>query len=74
MNKVLCSTKFLELKATTSPIEGVDWIYAHRPNAKNVVVIVPVIQDKYVLFLKTNRPPILNEGIGQYCICRAYRR
>lgn len=68
MNKVLCSTKFLELKSTTSPIEGVDWIYAHRPNAKNVVVIVPIINDEYVLFLKTNRPPIINEGIGQYCI------
>ena len=68
MNKVLCSTKFLELKATTSPVEGVDWIYAHRPNAKKVVVIVPIIKGEYIMFLKTKRPPIESEGIGQYCI------
>ena len=68
MNKILASTEFLELKAATSPIGGKDWIYAHRPNAKNVIVIIPVIKNESVLFLKTKRPPIISEGIGQFCI------
>jgi len=68
INKVLHSTEFLELKSTQSPISGKDWVYAHRPNAKNVIVIVPIITNEYVLFLNTKRPPIISEGIGQQCI------
>lgn len=64
MSKVLYSTKFLELKSTKSS-SGNDWAYAHRPNAKNVVVIVPIIHDKdgdKIVFIETKRPPLLAEN------------
>lgn len=63
---ILCDTKFLQLKSTKSK-SGHDWVYAHRPNAKDVVVVLPVIQDK-VLFLIEERPPLLAEGKGKFSI------
>ena len=66
MSRVLCSTKYLELKSTKSKT-GSDWVYAHRPNAKDVVVILPYTEDE-VLFLIEERPPIQAENRGKYCI------
>ena len=66
MNKTLYYTKFLELKSTTAK-DGKDWIYAHRPNAHDVVVILPATKDE-VLFLIEERPPIQTEGKGVYTI------
>ena len=66
MNKTLYYTKFLELK-TTSTKNGNAWIYAHRPNAKDVVVILPTTEDE-VLFLIEERPPMQAENKGKYTI------
>ena len=62
-SKVLYNTKYIQLKSTKSKI-GSDWVYAHRPNAKDVVVIVPVIKNRQVLFLIENRPPLVAEGVA----------
>lgn len=67
MNKILYDTKYLQLKSTKSK-SGHDWVYAHRPNAKDVVVILPIINDEKVLFLKEERPPLQAENIAKYCI------
>lgn len=67
MSKVLYDTKFLQLKSTTSK-SGRDWMYAHRPNAKDVVVILPIINHEQILFLKEERPPLQAENIAKYCI------
>jgi ADP-ribose pyrophosphatase len=69
-NQVLYDTKFLQLKQTQSP-SGNPWVYAHRPNAKNVVVIAPIIHNEHgdsVVFLETRRPPIYAEGKAETCI------
>lgn len=70
MKEILYSTKFVNLIA--SKREGrPDWVYAHRPNAKNVVIIVPVIHKKdgdYTLFLITKRPPVTEEYGEKYCV------
>ena len=69
-NEILYSTKFLQLKAYSRQ-NGAKWVYAHRPNAKDVVVIVPVVKkdDKeYILFLITKRPPIFCENKAQFCL------
>ena len=64
MNKnILYDTKYLQLKSTKSKT-GSDWVYAHRPNAKDVVIIVPIINNKQVLFLIEERPPLVAEGIA----------
>lgn len=63
---VLYDTKFLQLKSTPSK-SGNNWIYAHRPNAKDVVVILPHTKDE-VLFIIEERPPIQAEGKGKYTI------
>ena len=42
-NEILYSTKFLQLKAYSRQ-NGSKWVYAHRPNAKDIAVIVPVIK------------------------------
>ena len=68
--KILYDTKFLQLKSTTSPSGG-EWVYAHRPNASNVVIIVPLIiteGKKQVLFIKERRPPMYAENRGAYNI------
>lgn len=66
MSEILYNTKYLQLKSTPSK-SGKPWVYAHRPNAKDVVVILP-IADGEVLFLIEERPPMLAEGKGQYSI------
>lgn len=68
--KILYDSKFLQLKSTTSPSGG-EWVYAHRPNAKDVVIIVPLIiqgEEKQVLFLRERRPPMYAEDRGTYNI------
>ena len=62
-NNVLYDTKYIQLKSTKSKT-GSDWVYAHRPNAKDVVIIVPVIENKKVLFLIEERPPLVAEDIA----------
>ncbi len=64
---ILYDTKYLQLKSTKSKT-GKDWVYAHRPNAKDVVVILPVINNEKILFLKEERPPLVAEGIAKYSI------
>lgn len=66
MSEVLYNTKYLQLKSAKSK-SGSDWVYAHRPNASNVVVILPYTKEE-VLFLIEERPPIQAENIGKYCI------
>ena len=60
-NNILYDTKYLQLKKTKSKT-GKDWVYAHRQNAKDVVIIVPVINNKQVLFIIEERPPLIAEG------------
>ena len=64
---ILYDTKYLQLKSTSSK-SGNEWVYAHRPNAKDVVVILPLINHEKVLFLKEERPPLQTEGIAKYCL------
>ena len=66
-SKVLYDTKYLQLKSTKSKT-GSDWVYAHRPNASDVVIIVPVINGKEVLFIIEERPPLVAEGISNRSI------
>ena len=66
MNEILYHTNYLDLK-TTQAKNGRPWVYAHRPNASNVVVIVPATKDE-VLFILEERPPILAENRGKYAI------
>ncbi len=66
MSEILFDTKYLQLKKTVAK-SGNDWFYAHRPNAENVVVILPQTKDE-VLFLIEERPPLTAEGKGQYSI------
>lgn len=63
--KILCSTKYLELKEAVAPNGKSAWIYAHRQIATDVVVIVPVFKTKTeekILFLRTQRPPLYAEN------------
>lgn len=64
---ILYNTKFLQLKSTKK-VNGSDWIYAHRPNAKDVVVIVPIINKTQTLFLIEKRPPLNAENIAEYSL------
>lgn len=66
MSKVLYDTKYLQLKSTLAK-SGHDWVYAHRPNAKDVVVILPQTEDE-VLFLIEERPPLQAENKGKYSL------
>lgn len=66
MNKVLYNTKYLQLKSTISK-SGYEWVYANRPNANNVVVILPKTEEE-VLFLIEERPPLQAENKGQFSI------
>lgn len=66
MSEVLLHTKFLDLKSTPSK-SGRPWVYAHRPNASDVVVILTVTEDE-VLFLIEERPPLQAENRGKYAI------
>lgn len=62
MSEILFNTKFLQLKNENG------WTYAHRPNAKNIVIIVPIIKGEEILFLKTRRPPLIAEGVSKFNI------
>lgn len=66
MTKQLFHTKYLDLKSTKSK-NGDDWFYVHRPNATDVIVILPTTKDE-VLFLIEERPPIQTENKGKYTI------
>lgn len=66
MKKTLYSTKYLELKSTPAKT-GQDWVYAHRPNATDVVIILAKTEDE-ILFLIEERPPIQAENRGKYTI------
>ena len=66
MNETLFHTKYLELKSTPSK-SGKPWVYAHRPNATDVVVILPIFNDE-ILFLIEERPPLKAENKGKYAI------
>ena len=66
MNEILYHTKFLDLKKTISAT-GSPWYYAHRPNAENVVVILPIYNDE-ILFLLEKRPPVCAENKGKYAV------
>ena len=66
MSEVLYNTKYLQLKSTETK-NGDSWYYAHRPNAEDVVVILPVFQDE-ILFIIEERPPLTAEGKCKYCI------
>lgn len=67
---ILYKTKYLTLKAYKRENKP-DWVYVSRDNAKNVVVILPLIKknDKdYVLFLITKRPPLIAENKAEFCL------
>lgn len=66
MNEILCNTQFLQLKSTPSK-SGKPWVYAHRPNAKDVVIILAHTANE-VLFLIEERPPMQAENRGKYTI------
>ena len=66
MKDTLYHTKFLDLK-TTKTKNGSNWYYAHRPNANDVVIILPMTKDE-VLFLIEERPPMQAENRGKYTI------
>lgn len=70
MKEILYQTKFVSLMA--SKREGKpDWVYAHRPNASNVVIIVPVLRKNdgdYTVFLITRRPPVVEEYGEKLCV------
>ena len=66
-NEILYNSKYLQLKNAKTK-NGDNWVYAHRPNVDDVVVILPVIENKKILFLIEERPPIQNENIGKYTI------
>ena len=70
MKETLYSTKFLNWVASKRKGKA-DWVYAHRPNAKNVVIIVPVIHKTdadYTMFLTTKRPPLIEEYGDVTCL------
>ena len=66
-NVILYDTKYLQLKSVKTEC-GNDWVYAHRPNVKDVVVILPIVDKTKVLFLIEARPPMKAEGIADYTI------
>ncbi|MCQ2754543.1 MAG: hypothetical protein MJ231_05800 [bacterium] len=66
MNHVLCNSEYLQLKSTPSK-SGKPWVYAHRPNVSDVVVILTICNDE-LLFLIEERPPLQAENIGKLSI------
>ncbi len=67
---ILYQTKFLTLKSAKREGSN-DWVYAHRPNAKDIAVILPVIKKQdgdEILFLITKRPPLLEEHVAEFCV------
>lgn len=68
MSKILHKTKFLELRTAPKPNGNGEWAYAHRPNVKDIVIIIPLINNESILFLKTRRPPLREECMGKFNI------
>lgn len=66
MSNTLYHTKYLDLKEVQLE-NGHSWIYAHRPNADDAVVILATTEDE-VLFLIEERPPMQAENKGKYSI------
>ena len=66
VTRVLCDTKFIQLKGTPAK-SGNEWVYAHRPNADDIVIILPYTEEE-ILFIIEERPPIIAEGRGTYSI------
>lgn len=66
MNEILYRTKYIQLKATRSK-SGSPWVYAHRSNVTNVVIILTVYKDE-LLFLIEERPPLQAENKEKYAI------
>lgn len=70
VTRVICRRPYLQLKETTT-VNGERWFYAHRPNVKDVVVVVPIVHtphgDQFV-FLETRRAPLYREGKSESCI------
>ncbi len=68
---ILYKTEYLTLKSVKRENKP-DWVYAARENAKDVVVILPVIKDtdgsESVLFLITRRPPLVAENVSEFSI------
>ncbi len=70
MKEILFETKYLNLIASKR-MNKPDWVYVKRPNASNVVVILPILHREdgdYTLFLTTKRPPIVEEYGEKFCI------
>jgi 8-oxo-dGTP pyrophosphatase MutT (NUDIX family) len=67
-SKILYETEYLQFKATQKPDGKGEWAYAHRANAKGIVVIVPLIDNERILFIKTRRPPLVAEGFEGFNI------
>lgn len=61
--KTLYKTKFLELREGEK-----SWYYVHRGNSGKIVIIIPVIRNEKIVFLKTKRPPLVTEGYDGYNI------
>ncbi|GBF23512.1 NUDIX hydrolase, partial [Candidatus Gastranaerophilus sp. (ex Termes propinquus)] len=49
MKKILYKTPYLELRSAQK-LHGGEWVYAHRANVRDIVIIVPFIQNEKVLF------------------------
>ena len=67
---ILYETKFLSLKAAKRDGKP-DWYYVVRPNAKNIVAILPIIKkedEDEVLFLITKRPPLEHEHVAEFSV------
>lgn len=67
---ILYETKYLTLKAAKRE-DKEDWVYAMRPNASDVAVILPVIKGEIedeILFLITRRPPLIEENVADFCV------
>ena len=64
---ILHNTKYLQLKSVETN-SGKDWVYAHRPNVSDVVVILPIINDDKILFITEKRPPIISEYGEHYTV------
>lgn len=70
LDRILCKTPYLHLKQTTT-LNGEKWVYAHRPNVKDVVVVVPIVhtpQGDHFVFLESRRAPLYREGKSESCI------
>lgn len=67
---ILYETKFLSLKSYKRENKP-DWVYAVRPNAKDVVIVLPLIKngtEEEILFLLTKRPPLIAENVAEFCV------